>query len=370
MKKIIYTIMALATVIISSCSNEDIEIKTTVANVKDAVSVNISLSNFYQSYDYNDTKHDIKVTDDYRTFHSEFDKYIQVRTLFYKKDTGELQDSIVKYVTTTNNVVVNADLPVGNYYAITTIVFADKEDGDYAWWTLANKENLKTAKMVMYTTASKWNIMSESSEEFTVESGKQASVSTTPAPIGSLCYIYMHNFCYKDEAAYKSAPNVASDNGIRQLALYTQQLADEFNLDPNTSSKYNYWEDAGKSTWYWLDEMEPSYFSDDWTFFESNLYAYSYIIAPKFDLCFGYTLDGESTFHSYGEADYTNQNGKVYLAYWDWFQVGNPYYGIADNNHWHVYTSSSNARALNSSKNIEMSGMNQVSISPDYIIKK
>lgn len=367
MKKILYTFMALVSLAVSSCSNEDIEIRTVESNVKDAVTVNISLSNFFQSYSYNDTRHDIKVSDDYRTFHSEFDKYIQVRTLFYKKNTGELQDSIIKYVTTTNNVVLKADLPTGNYYAITTLVFADKEDGDYTWWDLANKENLKTAKMTMYSRTSKWNIMSESSEEFSVESGKQASVSTTPKPVGSLCYIYMHNFQYKDEATYRNT-GVASDNGIRRLALYTQQLSDEFNLDPNTTSKYNYWEDAGKNSWYFLHRMEPSDFNEDWTFFKTNLYGYSYVIAPNFNIYFGYVLQGESTFQGYGKADYSNQNGKVYLAYWDWFQVGNPFYGIADNNHWNVYTN--NAKAITRAVSNGDEKSEQKSFSPDYIVKE
>lgn len=366
MKKIFYIIIACVTALVSSCSNEDIEVKTKASYVKDAVTVNVSLSNFFQSYDYNDTMHDLKVSDDYRTFHSEFEKYIQVRTLFYKKATGELEDSVIKYVANTNNVVAKVDLPEGDYYAITTLVFADKEDGDWAWWGLVDKENIRTAKMSMYSRTSKWSIMSESSEEFSVISGRQATVMTTPKPVGSLCYIFMHNFQYKDEASYINT-GLGADNGIRRLAVYSQQIADEYNLDPNTSSKYNYLADAGKNNWYYLNRMEPKNFDENWTYFKSNLYGYSYIIAPVFNVNFGYVLQGESSFHGYGESNCTNQKGKVYLAYWDWFKVGNPYFGLADNNHWNTYSRSAKPHSKRLPAGILESNIK--SVSPDYIVK-
>ena len=79
-----------------------------------------------------------------------------------------------------------------------------------------------------------------------------------------------------------------------------------------------------------------------------NLYAYCYILAPQFNLEFGYTLQGETSFHGYGETTYTQTPGSVILAYWDYFQVGNPYFGPADNNHWHSYSSSVKAlKAIN-----------------------
>ena len=69
--------------------------------------------NFFSSYNYNDTKHDIKLGDDYRVFHSEYDKYIQVRVLFYSKETGNLVDSVLVYSENTNTQKVSVSLPAG-----------------------------------------------------------------------------------------------------------------------------------------------------------------------------------------------------------------------------------------------------------------
>lgn len=94
--------------------------------------------------------------------------------------------------------------------------------------------------------------------------------------------------------------------------------------------------------------MEPTDFDESWTFFETNLYGFEYLLEPQAHMTFGYTLNGNDGFNGYGEADYTFQPGKVYLAYWDYFKVGNPYLGIADNNHWNSYTT--NARSYASMK--------------------
>ena len=80
----------------------------------------------------------------------------------------------------------------------------------------------------------------------------------------------------------------------------------------------------------------------------TNLYGYFYILAPDFNLCFGYVLNGQNTFSMFGKQDCNIQYGKTYLAYWDYFQVGNPYFGIADNNHWNDYSSSSAKEACTS----------------------
>lgn len=345
MKKILFAFIALGAMILASCSNEDIEITTQDPVVKDAVTVNVSLSNFYQSYDFYDTYHDLDISDIYRTFHSDSKKFIEVRTLFYKAETGELQDSVINYVTTTNNVVAKASLPTGTFYAITTLVFADKAEEGMGWWDLADKENLSTAKMVLYSTGSRWGLMSVSTEKFTVTEGKTATITTTPEPVGALCYIFMHNFQYKDEATY-NATRAKSDNNVRALALYTQNKALEYNLNPLTSSKVNYVEDAGKTQWYWLNRFVPEDFGDGtWEHFMTNLYGFSYIIAPEFNLRFGYVLKGENSFKSSGELKCTMVPGKTYLAYWDWFKVGEYYFGPADNEHWHVYDEeNSNAR--------------------------
>ncbi|MBQ5475593.1 MAG: hypothetical protein IIT65_13155, partial [Lachnospiraceae bacterium] len=52
-------------------------------------------------------------------------------------------------------------------------------------------------------------------------------------------------------------------------------------------------------------------------------------------------------FNGYGEQTCNITSGKVYLAYWDYFKVGNPYFGIADNNHWNRYETRATRSAPN-----------------------
>ena len=327
--------MGFAALFVTSCTNDDINIETR-DSVND-VNVTVSLSNFISGYNFNDTRHDISVTEDFRTFNSEFDKYIHVRTLFYNSQ-GFLVDSLITYSSTTNTVSKSIKLAAGNYTVITTLNFADEEDSAGSWWDFYDKEKLSTAYLSPYRRDRIWSIMSYAAQTITVSSGNTTNVSMTPSPIGALGYMYLQNFQYKNEATY----GTVADNGVRSIALYSQNVADGYKLDPNASEKYIYLEATLSGSWYYLSSnLEPSDFSlsKDYGYFRTNLYSYVYILAPSFNAAFGYQLDGENFFHSYGQGNYTIQNGQTYLAYWDWFQVGNPYFGEADNNHWHTYDS-------------------------------
>lgn len=343
MKKYIYSIIALAALFMISCSNDEIDIATSDPVIKDAASVNVPLSEFFQSYSYVDTNHDISIPETYRTFNSESNRYILYMTLYYDKSTGVFKKGIFGRTKDTNSKVVKADLPEGNYYVITTVSFSTVASGELSsktdYWSLTNRDNIRTARMVVNESESEWAILSVAYNEITVTKGKQVSINASIQPVGALCYYYLQNFQYRDE----SNTSAASDNGIRKLALYTQKKATSYNLDPNATSKFNYMSDSGENFWYYLSNNTPDMFNDNWTFFKSNLYGFCYILAPSCNLCFGYTPEGSETFYQYGESTYNIQSGKVYLAYWDWFQVGNPYFGIADNNHWNSYPTSTRA---------------------------
>lgn len=341
MKKLIYSALSLALFFTTSCSNDDILVETD-SKVND-VNVSVSLSNFFSSYDFYDSKHDINIADEFRSFHSEANGYIQVRTLFYNSN-GVLVDSLLSYSVNTNTVTSSLKLSEGQYTAISTLTFASKTTGDDAsLWTLVGKEKLSTAYLECKNRFTKWSILSYQAKSFTVTKNQVTSLSMSPSPIGALGYLYFQDFQYKNS----SSTSATADNNIRALCVYSQNVASGYKLDPNATEKYLYLNDAGTNSWYYLsDKLEPSSFDTSWTYFQSNLYDYFYILAPRPKICFGYVLKGESTFHAYGEGTYTINSGRTYLSYWDWFQVGNPYFGIADNNHWNNY----NAPMINSSK--------------------
>lgn len=332
MKKVLFAALTFI-VLLSSCSNDDIIIEKN-DSIND-VNVSVSLLNFFSSYNFYDTRHDIDVSEDYKTFYSEYKKYIQVRTLFYN-NKGMLVDSLISYSTNTNEVNNTIKLSAGKYTVVSTLTFADEINGDkFSWWSLENKERLSTVALKLEYNG-RWCIMSYSSKELEVFDGQTVNVNMDPMPIGALGYMYLQNFWCTNYANY---PNI-SDNGVRELCLFTKDKAIGYKLDPTVSNKYIYNDDAGKNTWYFLsNRLEPTDFDDDWTFFKSNLYSYFYILAPQVHTTFGCVYKGETSFDGYGENTITIQNGKTYLAYWDYFEIGNPFFGIADNKHWNTYSS-------------------------------
>ena len=335
MKKILFLASCAIALFITSCTNDDIVID--VDNSINEVNVNVSLTNLFSSYNFNDTYHNLdkSIAEEYRTFNSEYGKLIHVRTLFYDNN-GNLVDSLVAYSSTTNSVQNSLKLSEGKYIVVTTLNFADKANYKSSWWNLCDKEKLSTAYLTPYSRHTKWAIMSYDAKTITVEKGKTTNVSMSPSPIGALGYMYMQNFQYKNQASYGKE---AEDNGVRALTLYSQIIAEGYKLDPNANDKYIYMGATEAGYWYFLsDRLVPEDFGFENGYFESNLYDYFYILAPSFNVQFGYVPDGSNTFQGYGEANYTIENGQTYLAYWDWFKVGNPYFGKADNNHWNTYS--------------------------------
>lgn len=335
MKKILFAAFSLVSMLfIASCSNDDITIDKNISKVENAVSLSIDLTNFYSGYTFDDTKHDIEkkyqIAEAYRTFHSEYKIYIQVRTLIYDKASELLVDSIVNYVTNTNSVTESFDLYPGDYYAVTTLTFATQNKESY--WNVIDREKISTAKLQPLT-RSRWNILSESTEEFSVSRDQKAKINTVPKPLGALVYFYFQNFQFIDEASYGEV----ADNKIRLLGLFTQRLAVSYNIDPSATSKYNYAEETGIDNWYIDKALVPSDFDKNWTYFQANLISHCYILEPEQRTVFGYMKEGDTGFKDKGEQVTTFIPGKTYLAYWDYFKVGNPYLGIADNNHWNDY---------------------------------
>lgn len=353
MKKYIYAIVACAAMLFSSCSNDDIVVVTADPVVKDAVTVNIPLSKLFESYNFYDTKHNRNISEYYRVFNSEYDMYIIYGTLFYNKDTGNKVSSMFYWSNSTNAQSIKADLPEGRYYAVTTLFLSDDKGLSDAYWFITGTENIKTLKLDSReyvdgtsTLNSTWSIASVCCNEFEVSEGKQVSVNADPQPIGALCYKYFENFQYKDE----TSNSVISDNKIRQLSLYTQKFAVSYNLNPNAVERYVYRKATGSGSYWKMGASTPKDYDSKWTHFKTNLYGFCYILAPSCDIQFGYILEGEEGFNGFGKANYTIEAGKVYLAYWDWFQVGNPYFGIADNNHWNNYESNAPSFSISPKK--------------------
>lgn len=336
MKKILFPMLVCAALMLNtSCKNNDIDID--IENDINMVNISVSLSNLYSAYNFNDTKHGIKISDEYRTFNADYGGYIQVRTYIYDNSNGVLKDSIVSFQTNTNTVNQTVRLAAGEYTVVSMLSFAAKDKDPY--WIMTDRENLGTAAIVCRNRYNMWALMSFASKTITVTEGSGGNVSMTPSPIGALAYLYFQNFQFEDETTY----GTLADNGIRKLTVYAKTVAIGYKLNPAImgEDKYVYLNDPGSDNWYYLSrQLKPSDW--EWTFFKADLYGYFYILAPQSDVCFGYMSEGDSSFTDEGtQYDKTFENGRMYLAYWDRFAVGNPYFDIADNNHWNTYSSAS-----------------------------
>lgn len=333
MKKFLYILSILSVAFLSSCNNKAIPesiIDPPVIENQYDVNVTVSLSDFFQCYDFIDKKHEdiTQIPEIYRTFNSEFGLFIQVRTLIYNEN-GTLVDSLLSYSSNTNQVANTTKLKVGKYTAISTLVFAelDESTGHYNTnWSLVDKESLIKAKLREDDSWSIWSILSYDSSEFNVSEGKTTNVYSKPSPIGALVYHYFDNF-WTTESDYPQKV----DNGIRELAMFTQKLAIAYNLNPSNSDHYEYANATGSHEWKYLIGWIPG---SSYTCFQGEVPGYYHILAPQCNIVFGYVLDGEDGFYPFGEDDYTFQSGKTYLAVWDYLYEGNPYFGLADNNHW------------------------------------
>ena len=324
--------LACAALITTSCTNDDI----TITN---PLNVSVSLNGLYSSYSYNDTRHDIKISNLYRVFNSEEGKYIQQRTYFYNSN-GVLVDSLVSLHTNTNTYSGVVMLEAGTYTVVSILCFANEAKQPY--WLLSNRNNLEAASVdIAYLDEFyQWYLMSFDSKQIEVKGGQTTNISLAPSPIGSLAYIFCQDFQYMDETSY----GTIADNGVRSICVYAKKKAYGYKLSPNiaTSDRYIYYDEAENDKWYYLsDYLTPDIFGYN-TYFQGNIYDFFYILTPSTDVCFGYKNEGDSGFTEKGtQYDKTFQNGQMYLAYWDWFAVGNPYFDIADNNHWNTYSSTS-----------------------------
>lgn len=332
-----FCLIAILVGIFTSCSNDDIQIEKKISVVNNALTITVDLSNFYSSYTFDDNKHNIdQIAEAFRTFNSENNMHIQVRTLIYDKASELLVDSIVSYVTNTNSVTESLDLYPGDYYAVTTLAFATQNKRPL--WNVVDGEKLSTAKLAPLARNSKWSILSESTDEFSVSRGQNAKINTVPKPLGALIYFLLENFQYKDELSYGYD---AEDNGIRYIALFTKRQAESYNLNPNATSRFNYAEETQEDYWYINKDFIPGNFKDNngttWTYFQNNMYGYCYVLEPEQTTVFALAREGDDGSVGYGKQKTTYTPGVTYLAYWDYFKVGNPYLGIADNNHWNRY---------------------------------
>ena len=330
----IFTILSLS--FLSSCQNEDIDINDGRIC---SVDVTVSLSDFYSCYDFIDTKHhfdnleenrrykSMNAAEIYQSFCTYYDilrgkcyAKIKTRVLFYNNDNGLLVDSILTYSDNANEVIRTIHLPTGTYTAIATLTFKVEEGFYDEYWSLKEKESLNNVYLENTRAGSIWSIMSYDSREIVVGEKKENEVHMTPTPVGALCYAVFQNFQNNDK--------------ITDIMVYTDDLAQGFRLDPNSTERVIFKEVGNWSYNYLLWSLPSDYYEDPVTCYQSDVFDYFYILAPQSNMYFAYCDKSTGKWRSVEMPRIDIENGKTYLAYWDYNHWDKPYFGIADNEHW------------------------------------
>jgi len=331
MKTKLFGIVIASFCLLLSCTNEAIDVtsvKTPEPIYYNKLTITVDPSDLFSSYTYEDTRNGIKsLKKQFQTFNSESNRYIQWRTLIYNNNE-QLVDSVVEYLANTNSSTKELQLLVGDYYAVTTLTFTDTLKN--SMWHLLDKEKMPTVKLKPKSRFNRWSVMSQSSQKFTIDKNDVARIVTVPRPVGCIVYSVWENFGKWDTKVY--------GDRLDTLSLYTKDVTESYNLDPNATNRYNMLAEPEENSWYTQDFTTGSWLELYKLLGYPDLdYSYSYIfntdkVARQ---CYGYVIIGSSSFRGeYGKAEYKTEPGKTYLSYWDYNYIGNPYFGVADNNHW------------------------------------
>ena len=292
MKKIIFATLALASLLVISCKNDDIEILKVDPNHK--LTLNIASSALYDTFDRSSYEN--------VWLSKSYNYYVCITSLVYN-DSGELVDSISSYIKTFQTVQQTFDLVEGNYTIVSYETLVDG-DNNYVsdYWNLEGAQNLSTVMLKKSEKESYilWDgIIGVASK--TVNLLSDITVSLSPSAIGSLLTIEIANFDKSD---------------FQFVALNTKNVPIGYMLSPNVAEKYVYSEYLERNTWEWRGFF---YHEDS---FESDETTTVYIIENgRVNWCFGpSTVDSEGNINPWtaypnNSTYYTFQDGGDYYAY-------------------------------------------------------
>ena len=292
MKKIIFGALALTTLLVMSCKNDDIDIQKVDPN--HTLTLSIASSPLYDTFGRSDYEN--------VWLSRSYNYYVGITSLVYNSN-GELVDSTSSYIKTFQNVEQKFNLVEGNYTVVTFETLVDG-DNNYVsdYWNLEGTKNLSTVMISNNGEESYvyWDgVIGVSTKSINLSSDKTESLS--PSAIGSLLTIEIANF---DKSDYQF------------VALCTKNIPQGYMLSPNITDKYYYSEYIDRNTWDWRGYFYPD------TSFESDETTTVYIMeSGRINWCFApTTFDSEGNFNNFAaipseNSYYTFQDGGDYYAY-------------------------------------------------------
>lgn len=282
MKKILYFLIAVLAMVMSSCSNDDIEITR-------AISVKVNPSGVIAPFTFEINTGELESFDT--------DNKLRVRTFAYN-EKGALVAQDVQYLQNYASIAsCSLNLERGTYtiVAITDIAEMDGTDVSFEYWTISGTEKLSTTKITdAGYLGGKHKILGLDIKKMTVES-QNNECKLNPQPVGALCLVHWLNIhTYPSVEEYTLAMSKSSDFiQLNEIGGY-----DVSELNEN-----------GAFNWR-LTYLDPS----DYTAYD-NVYGY-YFVLPMKNIKFKYTYvaNGEYNELSTSETVSCEAGGEYYFA--------------------------------------------------------
>lgn len=239
MKKYIYTLLAIVSMLATSCSNEEIEIEVTAPQKK--LNLSIATSKAYETFGISDYVNALGEIPNL---------YIGVTSLLYDSE-GNLVDEVNSNVKQFGPVNQTFSVSRGKYTLLTVMTFAEKQNYTYSpvMWEFVNKNKLSTARLekkdqrnISYL----W-VVSMASEEITM-ANENKSIAISPQLLGSMVNIEHYNFDKKEDVG---------------LVFAAKNISSGINLDPklkgNDRYYYKKYNDEDHSDILWLFYNEKTH---------------------------------------------------------------------------------------------------------------
>lgn len=239
MKKYIYTLLAIVSMLATSCSNEEIEIEVTAPQKK--LNLSIATSEAYETFGISDYVNALGEIPNL---------YIGVTSLLYDSE-GNLVDEVNSNVRQFGPVNQTFSVSRGKYTLLTVMTFAEKQNYTYSpvMWEFVNKNKLSTARLekkAQRNISYLW-VVSMASEEITM-ANENKSIAISPQLLGSMVNIEHYNFDKKEDVG---------------LVFAAKNISSGINLDPklkgNDRYYYKKYNDEDHSDILWLFYNEKTH---------------------------------------------------------------------------------------------------------------
>ena len=272
MKKILYSLIAILAMVMSSCSNDDIKLLHSV-NIK------VNPSKVISTFTYEENAGELE----------SFPDTLKLRTRLLAYDAkGELKDSAVQYLTNYGSIAsYSLNLEEGDYMmvAITDVVKMKSNEVKLEYWHLKNRESLSETKLSdAGMIGGQYKILGVESKKFTVDKTSKECL-LYPQAVGALCYVKYHNIHYNPE--------------VKQFSLEMTKTSDFLQFSNSGEWEPSVQNNNGSFDWY-LSFIKPENYAKN----IKNVYGY-YFVLPMSNVNFKFTFkysDGETYDLSSNEA--------------------------------------------------------------------